>query len=244
MSDSLKKIELNLRCRSCIFFRRCVAPGLETRCSKAGIAANGLPCPKFSLDTTQLNFEDASSVELAKIVSKVPDAQLQAIACMLLTEHKTRQHGFRYGQVIVFNIHGEDRVHSYMKARVTGVSRDGEYLYVSGVGGFLGTLVIDDSIMTLPQWKKKRAQLVKQKRIKLKNKPNLPQRQTDISDTDAGKLESHDADKLNKLLAAAFSSPKKKKKEAQDDWCEQPKKRRAKTRRAKKEGSGTYSLRG
>lgn len=161
--DMPKKFEyptIKTTCSSCVFYNTNCAYG-DSPCSKLGILASNKPCKRFLINPSVFDMNETKDVN--DFVGGIQTKDLCKYALLLSREVKTRKLGFFFGQEVVVQVYRGDYVSNFARAYV--ISADKDYVYVHGKKGFRATLY-HSSVLSLEQWDKKRASLLKRKKVK------------------------------------------------------------------------------
>lgn len=157
-------LTINATCGDCRHFVRLAHPKYGQACSVKGVIETAKPCSKFNPDARRVRFKDDESVvAFAQFMASVPTSKLAVLASLINREHRTRKHGFAFGEIVYLHLFGGDFISNYRRCRV--VSVDKEYVHVEGGDGFVAT-VYPTSILNMRKWKKKRKELEAAKRVK------------------------------------------------------------------------------
>ncbi|MDE1905764.1 MAG: hypothetical protein KGH75_04865 [Rhodospirillales bacterium] len=161
-SDAIRKQPtLNVKCHSCIFFKDRAYPSFKKPCHELGIKKFSRTCEHFFANPFIFLKEDPQFKLATKLFKKYENS-LPSIVAWLNQELATKKTGFTFGQEIYVRMIGQDYLLNYAKATV--VSANKEHVYIQGET-FRGT-ILHESVFTSDQWKRKKKNLIKRKKIK------------------------------------------------------------------------------
>lgn len=203
-TSAYPNLVVDVTCGSCLFFKRHAHSKYRGPCNTLGVQEISRPCKVFTPEPISFNFRSEKELRLlAKVLMKISKNHLRLLATMLLREHKTRAKGFKFGQPVWVKVFGGDYISNYRKAYIAHVERDKVYL-TAGVNRNIDKVftacVKKTSVLTKPQWLKKKSTLTTKGFIKdpnykqytsfIGNKPDpLNGYEVPTIDTDFAKIE-------------------------------------------------------
>jgi len=149
------------KCKNCLFFSNAAYKAFKKPCKTLGVKSFSRPCEHFFANPFEFILNDKRHKLIATLIKKYED-DLPGIVAWLNQEIYTRKKKFYYGQPVVVRMLGEDYLTNYAQAWV--VSANSEHVFVQGKK-FKGTF-LHESIILNEDWVRKRAALVKHKKIK------------------------------------------------------------------------------
>lgn len=160
-------VRLNISCKDCTFFSSVKLPDAASTCSGMGCPSNRAPCRAFTPNVlADVVGEAMASKAIRKALNSIPDASAGALAMAVSQMPRLRSAGLSLGQKVYFNAVGDssgrDYVANYYSGLVMMIDRDGNVLVK---GGKVTAKISVSSVITIDQWKEKRAKLLAKGRI-------------------------------------------------------------------------------
>lgn len=170
-SDKDSKVSLGMRCGNCLHYKAGPAK-FEDKCCNLGIQAYAKAPNCFSPNIYLLTkVDDDILVTLGKAMRDMTSAQLRVLTFTVRSAAALAKEGLKFGQPVFFSLGGDYLIH-YFKGYVVSVSHDAEHIIVSsklkGQDSKATLTLMRGSILTLSEFKEKKAKLLKAKRIEPK----------------------------------------------------------------------------
>jgi hypothetical protein len=149
-------LTLNVNCGLCRHHSRMAHPALKKVCREKGILEEAKPCARFSADPRQIKFsDDEQLLAVSEWIGQAPKKKLLLLAALLTQEERTRKQGRYFGEVVYILALGGEYITNYRRCRVVSAVKD--YVTVEGQG--IIATVMTSSVLSIKQWKKKKALL-------------------------------------------------------------------------------------
>ena len=164
----MSKIEINVTCKDCLFYKDLVHPSEHFTCSNAGYLEYASPCKNFCFNAKKLRLINATDKDIYAILRKIPTEQLNNFAAMVIQEGYNRSEGWSVGDIAYYNLGKEDYISSYVQ------------VIFKGLAGNLGLAIVEgnkqgerewngvlpfSSLLRKDEWQLKHEQLVQEGKI-------------------------------------------------------------------------------
>jgi len=156
-------IKLDVRCGNCYHFCHQRAPRFSDVCEKIGILKIGRPCTSFLVDAHIFDLKQNEGRDLREFIGKLSSTKLALYAALLIQEKQTRRYGLRHGELVYIKIFPDDYLSNYFRAWV--IMADKRRVFVQGTDKSFRGMFMPDSVLDIADFIKRRADLVKTKRL-------------------------------------------------------------------------------
>ncbi len=154
-------VALGVRCRSCLFFKSRSHHAYKKPCAELGVKQYSRPC-KYYFANPFIFLKNDPEYKLVKKLLVQYAKLLPDLVGWLNQETATKRTGFSFGQTVYVRMIGDDYLLNYAEATVISANR--EYIYIQ-TKNFTGTF-LHASVYTEEQWKRKKKNLIKNKKIR------------------------------------------------------------------------------
>lgn len=165
-----------MKCSDCVHFSGIKSLSFKDVCSKLGTKSYANACPSFTPDMSRVaRINNSAIAALAKVAASADLSELRLLAASLMAATEIAKHGFTYGQKVWFNLSNPyaDYLECYYHGYIVGCTET-HMLCASNLetGLHVSLYLPVDSILTYEAFSKKKASLIKRKRLTLPYEKN------------------------------------------------------------------------
>lgn len=180
---STNRVSLGLKCGECVHLSG--TPVFEKVCSQLGKTSFADACKEFTPDLAQMTFVKKGDIKaFSEIANRMSQKQLRLMSFVCRNADLIKKAGYSLGETVVFSL-GGDYLECYVRGEIIGADRRGQQVYVVSdfeslnINSALMTLM-KSSIMSMPEFIKKRKELILEGRIAEPKNPKASRKRTTL----------------------------------------------------------------
>lgn len=129
----MKKTEIKITCKDCLFYDGLVHPTNNFVCKLGGVLGYADPCQNFCIDMKNQSIINNENPEFLQFIRQVPTSRLSELAALLVQEGHNREQGWSIGDIAYYCLGKTECVSSYVQVVFKGIAGNMDLAIIEGV---------------------------------------------------------------------------------------------------------------